>query len=310
LHKGVLDHFDIRILQILNNDARRSYRSIGMEVGLTSNSVKTRILAMVSAGVIQKFLVIISPSVLGYRKECLIVVRNRRQKKNVLNNLKLLGEVVLEVQSLGGISAFRLLITNDSEDKIRFLADAIKPAVVETMFMSGPPKSIMHLSKLDLAIVRCLVTDPRIESSDIAQKLGISTRTITRRLHKMQDTHAVRFGVLLDPASLRGYILFAVTVNIKDGSYQRILANIYSDLHEYFLLLPPTLPQRTITVLFLTKDVFTADMILEKIESYDGVKQAEFFLPTKIILDQLYQLKYIQEVRLRKISQKLPPKIR
>jgi Lrp/AsnC family transcriptional regulator for asnA, asnC and gidA len=218
LHKGVLDHFDIRILQILNNDARRSYRSIGMEIGLTSNSVKTRILAMVSAGVIQKFLVIISPSVLGYRKECLIVVRNRRQKKNVLNNLKLLGEVVLEVQSLGGISAFRLLITNDSEDKIRFLADAIKPAVVETMFMSGPPKSIMHLSKLDLAIVRCLVTDPRIESSDIAHKLGISTRTITRRLHKMQDTHAVRFGVLLDPASLRGYILFAVTVKIKDGT--------------------------------------------------------------------------------------------
>jgi hypothetical protein len=80
-------------------------------------------------------------------------------------------------------------------------------------------------------------------------------------------------------------------------------------LHEYFLLLPPTLPQRTITVLFLTKDVFTADMILEKIESYDGVKQAEFFLPTKIILDQLYQLKYIQEVGLEKISQTLPTKI-
>jgi DNA-binding Lrp family transcriptional regulator len=247
---------------------------------------------MISAGVIQKFLVIISPSVLGYKKECLIVVRNRRQKKNVLNSLKLLGDVVLEVQSLGGISAFRLLITNDSEDKIRFLAEAIKPAVVETMFMSGPPKSTTHLSKSDLAIVRCLVTDPRIESSNIAHKLGISTRTVTRRLHKMQDTHAVRFGVLLDPAS-----------------YQRILANIYSDLHEYFLLLPPTLPQRTITVLFLTKDVFTADMILEKIESYDGVKQAEFFLPTKIILDQLYQLKYIQEVGLRKISQKLPTKI-
>jgi DNA-binding Lrp family transcriptional regulator len=306
LHKGVLDHFDIQILQILTNDARRSYRSIGIEIGLTANSVKTRVLAMVSTGVIQKFLVSISPSVLGYKKECLIVVRNRGQKKEVLNNLKLLGDVVLEVQSLGGFSAFRLIIRSDSEDKVQFLADAIKPAVVETMFVSGPSKSNTRLSKTDLAILRCLVTDPRIESSDIAQKLRISARTITRRLHKLQDTHAVKFGVLLDPASLRGYILFAVTMNIKEGSNQKILANIYSDLHEYFLLLPPSLPQHTITVLFLSKDVFTADRILEKIESYEGVKQAEFFLPTKIILDQLYQLKYTEEdVELRKSSQKI-----
>jgi len=286
LHKGVLDPHDIKILQILSNEGRRSYRSIGLEIGLSSKSVKTRIGNMISTGVIEKFIVIISPSVLGYRKECFIVVSKRRDKQNVLNNLRLLGEVILEVESLGGVSAFKLVIQEDMEHKIQFLADALKPALVETMLVTNSYKTNARLSTTDLSLIKCLISNPRLESSEIASKLEISTKTITRRLHTMQNDQTLRFGILLNPSSLRGYILFGITVNIGGASYKKILSKIYSDFQEYFLLLPPTLPQNTITVLFLTKDVFTADKILEIIESYNGVMQAEVFLPTKIKLQQ------------------------
>jgi hypothetical protein len=82
----------------------------------------------------------------------------------------------------------------------------------------------------------------------------------------MQDTDALKFGILLDPASLRGYILTAISVNINDGSY-RDSTQYSCRLARILLTFPPTLPQQTITVLFLIKDVFTAGMILEKIES-------------------------------------------
>lgn len=306
MHKGVLDPHDIKILQILSNEGRRSYRSIGLEIGLSSKSIKTRIDNMISTGVIEKFIVIISPSVLGYRKECFIVVRKRRDKQNVLDNLRLLGEVMLEVESLCGVSAFKLIIQEESEHKIQFLADALKPAIVETMLITNSYKTDARLSTTDLALVKCLISNPRLESSEIASKLAISTKTITRRLHIMQNDQTLKFSILLNPSSLRGYILFGITVNISEESYQKILAKIYSDFQEYFLLLPPTLPQDTITVLFLSKDVFTADKILETIESYNGVIQAEVFLPTKIKLQQEWLSSEIdkkllkQEIRLNK----------
>lgn len=241
---------------------------------------------MLSSGVIEKFIIIISPSALGYGKECLVVVRKRQEKQNVFNNLSLLGDVILEVQSLGGFSAFRLILNEESEYKIHFLADALKPAKVETMLLTDSYNTETSLSKTDLSILKYLILNPRIESSEIAENLSISTKTVTRRLRIMLDSHTLKFGLHLNPASLRGYILFGITMNIKEGSYQKILSRVYSDFKEYFLLLPPAMPQGTITVLFLSKDVFTADKILAIIESYKGVEQTEVFLPTKIVLQQ------------------------
>lgn len=286
MRNGILDAHDIKILQILSNEGRRSYRSIGLDIGLAPQSVKTRIENMLSSGVIDKFIAIISPSALGYGKECFVIVRKRGEKQNIFNNLSLLGDVILEVQSLGGASAFRLILREESEHKIQILVDALKPAIVEAVLATGSYKTKAKLSKTDLSILKCLILNPRMETSELAKKLSISTKTVTRRLGVMENNHTLKFSLLLNPASLRGYILFAVTMKIKEGVYQRILSNIYSDFPEYFLLHPPTLPQDTITVLFLSKDVFTADKILETIESYKGVIQTEVFLPTNIKLHQ------------------------
>ncbi|HEX9319545.1 MAG TPA: winged helix-turn-helix transcriptional regulator [Nitrososphaeraceae archaeon] len=295
MRNGILDAHDIKILQILSNEGRRSYRSIGLDIDLAPQSVKTRIENMLSSGVIDKFIAIISPSALGYGKECFVIVRKRGEKQNVFNNLSLLGDVILEVQSLGGASAFRLILREESEHKIQILVDALKPAIVETVLATGSYKTKAKLSKTDLSILKYLILNPRMETSELAKKLSISTKTVTRRLGVMEDNHTLKFSLLLNPASLRGYILFAVTMKIKEGVYQRILSKIYSDFPEYFLLHPPTLPQDTITVLFLSKDVFTADKILETIESYKGVLQTEVFLPTNIKLHQDWLIAEIEK---------------
>jgi Lrp/AsnC family transcriptional regulator for asnA, asnC and gidA len=290
-----LDAQDIKILQILSKEGRRSYRSIGLEIDLVPQSVKTRIENMLSSGVIEKFIIIISPSPMGYGKECLVIVRKRGDKQNVFNNLSLLGDVILEVQSLGGISAFRLILREESENRIQFLVDALRPATVETMLATGAYKTTAKLSNTDLSILKCLILDPRMETAEISKRLSISTKTVARRLGIMQNAQVIKFSVLLNPASLRGYILFAVSMKIEEGTYQSILGKIYSDFPEYFLLHPPTAPQDTITVLFLSKDVFTADKILETLESYNGVTQTEVFLPTKINLHEKWLASEIEK---------------
>jgi DNA-binding Lrp family transcriptional regulator len=295
LRNGILDALDIKILQILSNEGRRSFRSIGLEINLAPNSVKTRIESLISSGVIEKYIIIISPSSLGYRKEYLVIVGKRVEKQNVYNNLSLLGDVILEVQSLGGISVFRLIVREESENKVQLLADALKPTPVETMLASGAYKTKKKLSNTDLSILKWLIQDPRMEVAEVSKNLSISSKTVARRLGVMQSNQAIKFSILMNPAALRGYILFAISMKIEVGMYQKILRRIYLDFPENFLLHPPAAPQDTITVLFLSKDVFTSDKILETIEAYNGVRQTTVFLPTKIKVYQEWLISGIEK---------------
>jgi hypothetical protein len=84
-------------------------------------------------------------------------------------------------------------------------------------------------------------------------------------------------------------------MKIEVSMYQKILRRIYQDFPENFLLHPPAAPQDTISVVFLSKDVFTSDKILETIESYSGVRESEVFLPTKIKLYQEWLMSGIEK---------------
>ena len=56
-----LDETDLKIISILSKDCRESFMSIGSSVGLTSKSVKARVDAMKSTGVIEKFVAKVNP---------------------------------------------------------------------------------------------------------------------------------------------------------------------------------------------------------------------------------------------------------
>jgi Lrp/AsnC family transcriptional regulator, leucine-responsive regulatory protein len=68
LEKANLDGTDLKILNLLTRNGRLSYRSIGLTIGLTTKSVKSRVDRMFAAKVIEKFLAKVNPSVIGYEK--------------------------------------------------------------------------------------------------------------------------------------------------------------------------------------------------------------------------------------------------
>ena len=58
-----MDSIDLKILNTLARNGRLSYRSIGVAIGLTTKSVKSRVDKMFSSGVIDRFLAIVNPSI-------------------------------------------------------------------------------------------------------------------------------------------------------------------------------------------------------------------------------------------------------
>jgi Lrp/AsnC family leucine-responsive transcriptional regulator len=124
LKDGILDKVDIDILRMLIRDSRSSYRQIALSIGLSTNAVKTRILRLVSSGVIRQFFTSVNVAAFGYSKLCYLFIRNSKSIEETLSRIKLLGQLVLEVEGIGGISLIAIAINEDNEEKIELLAEA------------------------------------------------------------------------------------------------------------------------------------------------------------------------------------------
>ncbi|NJS13418.1 MAG: Lrp/AsnC family transcriptional regulator [Sphingopyxis sp.] len=57
-----------------------------------------------------------------------------------------------------------------------------------------------HLDSIDRAIIAALATDGRMTFKELAKQIGLSSPSVTERVHKLEDAGAIRgHSVLIDP---------------------------------------------------------------------------------------------------------------
>ena len=114
-------------------------------------------------------------------KNSALIARNidkivTKEKDYVFNQLNLLGDVWAYARQLGGDVVFLLLVTPEAEDKIELISDLLKPATREYRFVKmNPPSMSVNIS--DLKIIKCLLSNARIEIGQIAKDVS-STQTM------------------------------------------------------------------------------------------------------------------------------------
>ncbi|MGB8934856.1 MAG: winged helix-turn-helix transcriptional regulator, partial [Candidatus Nitrosopolaris sp.] len=268
-----VDKVDLHILSLLYTNCRTPYRTIASTVGISANAVKTRVKKMIAKGIIKKFIVMVNPAIFGYEKQCFLVVRNidkSKEKDYVFNQLNLLGDVLGYAHQLGGDAIFLLLVRPEAEDKIELITNLLKPATSEYRFaMINPPS--MNISISDLKIIKCLLSNARMEIADIAKEASISPRTATRRIEKMGQHHIIDFSIIRDMSStnLTGYIEFLLMVAVNKSSYGEIIERMYHEMQEYFMNIPLRLSgSEVIIALFFCSNIPTIDLIVTKVKSY------------------------------------------
>jgi predicted transcriptional regulator len=92
----LIDKTDLKIINLLSRDGRISYRTIASTVRITPNAVKKRIHKLSSKGMIQKFVVRINPVLLGYDKECYLIIKHidkEISEGDIVKKLNLVGNV-------------------------------------------------------------------------------------------------------------------------------------------------------------------------------------------------------------------------
>ena len=144
----------------------------------------------------------------------------------------------------------------------------------------------MNVSITDLKIIKCLLSNARMEIVDIAKEASISPRTVTKRIEKLQQHHIIDFRIIRDMSSmnLAGYIEFLLMVDVNKSAYGGIIERMYSEMQEYLITIPQNISgNELIIALFFCSNIPTVDSIVRRVKSYDGVRGVELFIITKLV---------------------------
>jgi DNA-binding Lrp family transcriptional regulator len=103
-----MDHLDLQILRILADNCRVSYRSVGLTLGLTTNTVKRRVKVLIHNKIIAKFTTNLNFAILGYKMSCLLIIRHHNSSiDEITKYLHRFGNIYVAINAIGGIWNYR-----------------------------------------------------------------------------------------------------------------------------------------------------------------------------------------------------------
>ena len=117
-----LDILDMRIVKCLSDDARRTYRSIAEEAGVSEATVKNRIDRLVAAGVIKKFTIVMDYHKLGRAIKSFIGLRVQPAKLHeIVSEIEINPDVHVLYRTSGDVDLLLEVIFEKMEDLNKFL---------------------------------------------------------------------------------------------------------------------------------------------------------------------------------------------
>jgi DNA-binding Lrp family transcriptional regulator len=293
-----LDDTDLQIIHSVSSDGRISYRSLGRSVGLSTNAIKTRINRLAGSGIIQQFVTFVNLAILGYPRTYYLLIRNSDSVEETRSRIKLAGQIIIEMEGIGNISVFGIVIKEDIKDeKIQLLSDALKPALILSINI-GHSKLSEKVRETDLKILKCIINDPRMEISKIANKISVSSKTVSSRLEKMKENHIIDFIAITDPTKMGSYINFVVFIRSEsEFNNKTVLKEVQEELEKYFLITRLVMRQdNMITFVLVAKSIFEIDPVIRKIKMMKGLKEIEVIIPSKIRIYQDWMMKEIDRL--------------
>lgn len=114
-----LDHLDLRIVELVQDDAERPAEAIAAEVGLSASAVQRRISRLKKNGVIEKVVALVEPRSVGRTVTVLVEVEIDNERRSSLDAFQRWIVEAPEVQScwyVTGDADYALLVTTRDLD--------------------------------------------------------------------------------------------------------------------------------------------------------------------------------------------------
>ncbi|MDD3437004.1 MAG: Lrp/AsnC family transcriptional regulator [Candidatus Gastranaerophilales bacterium] len=136
MQKINVDEISLKILALLQKDARMSFTEIGKEIGLTSSSVAERVKRLENYGIIENYTINLNPEKMGFPITAIMLVSFAgiftQQEKDIVNALSKYYQVI-ECLRITGKNDFLIKIMVSSMDEFKIINDEVaKFGQVET----------------------------------------------------------------------------------------------------------------------------------------------------------------------------------
>jgi DNA-binding Lrp family transcriptional regulator len=200
-----VDKTDVILCQLLLANSRLSYRELAEKLNLSVTAVHNRIQSLIEMGIIRKF----NAKLSLIAKNGIHILIFGTSKTNSIRDInpKLEKHGSIYWLALGGgnvlyIGAYLKNIA-ELEPLVRFIREAAEmPEPTVGITVSPIPSWILKsanpetkLCELDYKIIRSLKDDSRKATSVVAEELGVSAKTIRRRLTRMINNYLIQFSI-------------------------------------------------------------------------------------------------------------------
>jgi len=120
-----LDDVSRRIIEQLQQDGRRSYASIGKEVGLSEAAVRQRVQKLIDGGVMQ-IVAVTDPMQLGFQRQAMIGICVTGDVNKVAEELAAMAEVDYVVLTAGSFDLMTEVVCTSDHELLELISRRIR----------------------------------------------------------------------------------------------------------------------------------------------------------------------------------------
>lgn len=283
-----MDSLDVKLVRELSQgrnvglvwgDINPAYSEIAHRLGVSRETVRDRLEKMLSSGVLRVFPIQVNPELLGLTMGAVTVDFPKSvSREDLLQKLSLLEGVLLIVSHVG--SSVGIIFYYEDEASRRKKVELISRICSATATDSTPipyPHCSISPSRLDWEIVSALQQDRTAPASRISSGLGISEKTLRRRLKRLVAGWAISTVISTDIDPLRGKVVANLIVHYKSSKLRPAAdKGLLKDLNEY-LFFPGLWTGYSVYSLFLPS-IPEAVRVLERTKETPGIESARIEL--------------------------------
>jgi DNA-binding Lrp family transcriptional regulator len=233
----LVDKTDVILSMMLLANSRTPYRELADKLNLSANAIHKRIQSLIEMGVIRKSTTKISLPAL---QAVVVTLYGKSEAESVANLHEKLGtHGSIYWVTLGGGNYMIIGAYLKSMQEIEPLVDYVKkealmPNPVIGLHSSAPsnlrfsPEKTLH--SLDRQIIYALSNDSRKPISDVAEEVGVTAKTVRRRLSSMTRNGLVDFSIEWFPDTSND-IITTIQLRLKPDANKSAVSNT---LKRYF----------------------------------------------------------------------------
>jgi len=188
-------------------NSRTPYRELAESFKMSVNSIHKRVKAMVKLGILGKFVTQLNLPIYEHTPSNLVMFGDSKAKnvKGLIDKLGLNENIYTVSQHSGNLFIIHALIQNmnDLEPLVSFVKQTAEIPDLKVGLESTPVwlgadldvKEEVKLSNTDFLIINALKDNSRKTIVEIAEEIGISTKTIRRRLDRLIENYWIHFTI-------------------------------------------------------------------------------------------------------------------